>query len=242
MLSYHFGKDYVTLGGVRIQESTTRRFGLLRGDVYKGITWGKVANSSGGLVFYPIWDWLLNDVWYYIFSKRLKYCELYNYYFTKKPLMRCRVSSFIHENSIQGLKEIREICPEFYKAAYRRVENVNTTVQAYESLWKYAAELPKYFESWTDYVFYLSDHIVEQEKNRERIKKGFLSACNLLFKRVNHEKKYTDEIEKKLGITCVQSIISEDFELSKMINEEFRITIYIRDNYERNKAIDSEKV
>ena len=238
MQSYHFGQDYVAIGGVRIQESTTRRCGLTRGKCYKDITWGKTANTKGGLVLYPIWDWLLNDVWYYIFSNKIKYCSLYNYYITMKPLMKCRVSSFIHENSIQGLKEIREVSPEFYKAAYRRVENVNTTVQAYESLWKYASELPKYFESWTEYVNYLADHIIEQEKNRTKIKKGFVSACNSFYKRVNNEKKFMLEIESRLGKTCVQSIISEDFELSKMVNECFRLNMFIRDNYESNRTVD----
>lgn len=55
MLKYHFGEDYVNLGGVRIEESPARRLGLTKGECYDGVTWGKRSGKES-LVFYPIWD------------------------------------------------------------------------------------------------------------------------------------------------------------------------------------------
>lgn len=41
-----FGKDYLTLGGVRIEESPARLSGLTRGECLPGITWGEVWYST----------------------------------------------------------------------------------------------------------------------------------------------------------------------------------------------------
>jgi len=237
---YHFGADHIRLGGVRTQESPIRRLGLTKGECYKDITWGKKVPC--GLVLYPIWDWLLNDVWYYIFSNRIPYCKLYNYYFTMKPLQKCRVSSFIHENSIQGLKEIKQVAPKFYEAALRRVKNVNTTVQSYESLWQYAQNLPPYFQSWTEYVEYLADNLVADPEKARVIKQGFNSSVKNWAKKFGKFTEGIEYAERQLGLCCVQSIISEDFELTKMQNESYRISIYYNKNHGRIKKANQETV
>lgn len=233
MLTYHFGKGYVTLGGVRAQESPMRRLGLTCSACYKDVTWSKGYGEQGcnGLVLYPIWDWLINDIWYYIFSNHLKYCKLYNYYFTKKNLQKCRVSSFIHENSIQGLKEIKEISPEFYEAAVRRVENVNTTVQTYGMLWDYVGKLPAYFSSWTEYVNYLADNLIDKPENVKKIKNGYASALRMMSKKFGWWKPGIAAAEERLGRYCVQSILAEDFELTKLAQETYRVMIYYNEHY-----------
>lgn len=235
MLRYHFGKGYVALGGVRIQESLSRRAGLTLSKCYKDVTWGKVA-PKGSLVLYPIYDWGLNDVWYYIFSNRFSYCKLYNYLFTKKPLYKCRVSSFIHENAIQGLEEIKEIAPEFYDAALSRVANVNTTVQTYSKLSAYVENLPVYFRDWDEYVCYLADNLIADKKNAERMKKGYAAAAKLWRGRFGKYLPGLDYVNTALGRSAAHSIIVEDFEMSKMRNEVGRIVIYFnkhRDDIER---------
>lgn len=241
MLRYHFGDDYIAIGGVRIEESPTRRLGLTQSCCYKDITWGK-ACAKGALVLYPIWDWGCNDVWYYIFSNNIKYCKLYNYYFTKKSLVKSRVSSFIHENAIQALKEIKEIAPQFYLACLRRVENVNTTVQTYEMLLDYVSGLPKYFSCWKDYVYYLAENIIEKKENREKIIHGY-DACMRRWKRKfgNHEEG-VKLAESHIGLYAARSIVSEDFELSKLSNSEMSLVCYLKQNYgkikEANKGND----
>lgn len=234
MLRYHFGDDYVTIGGVRIEESPKRRLGLTKSKCYKDVTWGKVS-PKGALVLYPIWDWGCNDVWYYIFSNNIKYCKLYNYYFTKKSLVKSRVSSFIHENAIQSLKEIKEIAPSFYLACLRRVENVNTTVQIYDMFLDYVKELPKYFSTWSEYVYYLADNIIEKKDNREKIIKGY-EAC---IKRWKGKFGKFDEglkmAENHIGLHTARSIVSEDFELSKLANSEMSLVVFLKNNYGKVK-------
>lgn len=226
-----FGDDYIALGGLHIDESPNRRLGLTQGDCHKGITWGK--NNGKAIVFYPIWDWTYNDVWYYIFSNRLPYCKLYNYYFTRRPLRDCRVSSFIHENSIQSLKDLREISPEAYKRILQRVENVNTTVQIYSYLTKYVSKLPPYFADWKEYVLYLNENLTADPKNRANIEKGFLYSWNRWHKQFNNLPEFKDEIENTLGVAAARSVVAEDFALTKMINAEQGLAVLYFNNYER---------
>lgn len=229
MMRYHFGNDYVGLGGVRIQESNTRRLGLTTSKCYKDVTWGK--NPSGNaLVFYPIWDWGLNDVWYYIFSNRFSYCKLYNYYFTKKPLYKCRVSSFIHENAIQCLAEIKEISPGFYAKALNRVQNINTTVHTYSDMSRYVGELPPYFSSWDEYVVYLADHIIDDPSNSERVKKTYFSTLRRWERKVGKWKDGMDHIREIIGLYACQSIVAEDFEMSKLANRGLDLQIYLNEH------------
>lgn len=241
MMRYHFGDDYVGLGGVRIQESNTRRLGLTTSKCYKDVTWGK--NPSGNaLVFYPIWDWGLNDVWYYIFSNRFSYCKLYNYYFTKKPLYKCRVSSFIHENAIQCLAEIKEISPGFYAKALNRVQNINTTVHTYSDMIRYVGELPPYFSSWDEYVVYLADHIIDDPSNSERVKKTYFSTLRIWERKVGKWKDGMDHIREIIGLYACQSIVAEDFEMSKLANRGLDLQIYLNEHRNEIERANSEGV
>lgn len=167
-----FGKDYLTLGGVRIEESPARLSGLTRGECLPGITWGGGGGyykdgTPRSLVLYPIWDWKVYDVWYYIFSNKLPYCKLYNYQFTQKPLRACRVSSLIHEQAIHDLGFIKEVDPWFYDKLVRRVANVNTSVHVFNEVATYCYNLPPYFKDWDEYVDYLADNLCEDKKNAD---------------------------------------------------------------------------
>lgn len=241
MLRYHFGDDYIAIGGVRIEESPARRLGLTQQKCYKDITWGKTC-AKGALVLYPIWDWGCNDVWYYILSNNIKYCKLYNYYFTKRSLRDSRVSSFIHENSIQMLKEIKEVSPQFYLACLRRVENVNTTVQTYDMLLEYIKELPKYFSSWSEYIYYLAENIIEKEENKKKIIKGYEVCKKRWFRKFGTHQEGIELADSHIGLHTARAIVSEDFELSKLNNAEMKLVVYLKSNYgkikEANKGND----
>lgn len=227
MLKYHFGEDYVCLGGVRIEESPMRRLGLTKAECYKGVTWGK-ASGKHSLVLYPIWDWSCNDVWYYIFSNKLNYCKLYNYLFTKKGLTKCRVSSFIHENAIQALSEIKEIAPKFYAAALKRVANVNTTVQTLDMLKQYITSVPPYFEDWDDYVNYLADHLIAEKKNRDKIKKGYKYYTSHWREKFGKYEEGIKKINESIGYSTAVAILSEDFEMTKVENACYSLAVYYK--------------
>ena len=193
-------------------------------------------------MFYPIWDWGLNDVWYYIFSNRFSYCKLYNYYFTKKPLYKCRVSSFIHENAIQCLAEIKEISPGFYAKALNRVQNINTTVHTYSDMSRYVGELPPYFSSWDEYVVYLADHIIDDPSNSERVKKTYFSTLRRWERKVGKWKDGMDHIREIIGLYACQSIVAEDFEMSKLANRGLDLQIYLNEHRNEIERANSEGV
>lgn len=217
-----FGDEYVCIGGLHIDESPVRRLGLLRHRCYKEITWGKNSGSQygkgKGLVFYPIYDWNVYDVWYYIFSNRLPFCQLYNYYFTKKSLQASRVSSFIHENSIQSLREIKEIAPGFYDAALRRIENVNTTVQSYNMLRGYVGKLPPYFASWEEYVIYCAENMIEQKKNCDKMIKSYQTSREKWVGRFEGDKELMEKAERIIGCSTINCILAEDYGMTKLQN------------------------
>lgn len=237
-----FGDDYVCFGGVRIEESPMRRLGLTGSVCYKDITWGafKKHGDKTAYLFYPIWDWSANDVWYYIISNHHKYCQLYNYYFTQRSLVKSRVSSYIHENSIQDLKYMKEIAPEFYERAIRRVENVNTTVQTYNHLCQYVTSLPPYFASWPEYVDYLSKTIVTGSKNGERIVKAYTYQCKRLTELCDEYNMadYKPNVIERLGICAACCCITEDFECSQLANIAYTVrTNIVQEYHARNRKI-----
>lgn len=240
-ISQIVGEDGISFGGVRIDESPSRRLGLTIGNVYKDITWGKWTRQ-GLLTFYPIFDWRTYDVWYYIIKNNLPYCKLYNYYFTKKPLMKARVSSFIHENSIQNIEEIKEIAPQFYEALMRRVENVNTTVQTYRSLRAYVAGLPPYFADWPEYIKYLCDHIIDDPKNAKKMWNDYQTTRNRLVGRAGNWAEGREAVDIQVGIAAAHCLLAEDTAMSKLRNVEFSLNIYLQKNESTIKKYNREGV
>lgn len=227
-----FGKDYLNIGGLRIEESPARLSALTHNEVLPGITWCKFGGtykdgSYKKLVLYPIWDWKTNDVWYYIFKNKIPYCKLYNYLFTKNPLQKCRVSSLIHEEAIQVLPLIKEISPGFYDRLVNRVVNVNSSVHTLNELSQYCQELPPYFNSWKEYVYYLADNITQ---NGEKIKRAYDGYINRLRKKVGTWNGINECI-KILSVACCKSIIAEDFELKKVESAQINVAEIITDQY-----------
>lgn len=207
--AYHFGKGYISLGGVRIEESLRRRAGLMNGEVLPGMTYGK--KGKDGDVIYPLFDWSYKDIWYYIFTNRLKYNKAYNYIFSKEPLSKARVSSLIHENSNQAIPYLQEIDPKAYNEMYSRIPNIGTTnhllLDAFDELKKH----PNCFSDWPDYLQYLIDNIIYQEGNR----KIFHNKLNYVQHKIE---KWSDKDKEEIYKGFARGIITEDFEQTKIYN------------------------
>lgn len=235
-----FGRSYITLGGVRIEESPARLSGLTRGEVIEGtgITWGGGGGyykdgTGRSMVLYPIWDWKVYDVWYYILSNHIPYCKLYNYQFTNRPLRNCRVSSLIHEQAIHDLGTIKEVFPTFYDALVRRVANVNTSAQSFNMLAYYvmADKPPVYFKDWEEYVDYLADNICESEVNAEKIKRGYRRSRYRMLERMGHWKEGIEYVEAAVGYTSAICVLAEDFEMKRIQSIERTIQAYYNEHY-----------
>jgi hypothetical protein len=141
------------------------------------------------------------------------------------------VSSFIHENSIQSLKEIKEIAPQFYQACLRRVENVNTTVQTLSMFNQYITELPRYFSCWDEYIHYITDHLIEKKENAESMKKNYDTTIKRWKKKFGNYQAGQELLYKVIGPGAAASVVAEDTEMSKLRNVEYQLVMYYNKNY-----------
>jgi len=83
MFSYYpahlFPKEpFAMLGGVRCEESPTRRAGLTGARTYKWVTWGKKLKAKNHYTFYPLYDWSYSDIWKAIHEHGWQYNEVYD--------------------------------------------------------------------------------------------------------------------------------------------------------------------
>lgn len=206
---HHLGGGYISLGGVRIEESPARRAGLTGKETLPGMTYGK--RCSHGVVIYPLYDWSYRDIWYYIFSNRLKYNKVYNYIFSNEPLRSARVSSLIHENSNQNIPYLQEIDPKAYNAMYMRIPNIGTTNHLLLDVFEEVRNYPNCFKDWPEYLQYLIDNIVAESKN----KVFFTNNLNTVVDKIAG---WSDSDRVDIYRAFARGIITEDFEQAKLNN------------------------
>lgn len=228
--AYHLGDDYISLGGVRIEESPARRAGLTGKETLLGMTYGKKCEN--GIVIYPLYDWSYKDIWYYIFSNRLKYNKAYNYIFSKEPLSKARVSSLIHENSNQAIPYLQEIDPKAYNAMYTRIPNIGTTNHLLLDAFEEIREYPNCFRDWPEYLYYLIDNIVYEDENKDIFRRNLQKVIEQVH---NWQEKGQIEIYRAFA----RGIITEDFEQTKIQNR--LLANKSKYKYGRVKTVDKAK-
>lgn len=218
----------ISLTGVRIDESPTRRQAFLYNPIYKDITWCNRQGSS--YAFCPLYDWNTKDIWKYIFDNKLKYNKLYNYYFTSKSLNTMRVAAFLNEQSIQTLSQIKEIYPAFFDALLKRVPGINTTNQSLAQLLDYVKEngLSKYFATWDEYVDYLCDKLMPNVKVREKMRKFYYSFKKSHLRELPEDSDLYKQIENEIGITFVGCLLYEDHDCKRLSKKHLGIFIKIQ--------------
>jgi predicted phosphoadenosine phosphosulfate sulfurtransferase len=172
------------VNGVRAEESPTRNIATKTAPCYERITWGKVRgkNLSGETkyMFYPIFDWSVNDVWKYIFDNKIKTNALYDKQFAYGlPLREMRVSSLIHETALKSLEYLQEFEPDTYERYVERLSGV----EEYSMIGQIKIDkLPYMFLNWTEYRDYLVENLFQDEISKTTIKKLFANAQKLIDK------------------------------------------------------------
>lgn len=209
--------DYVTIGGLHIDESTTRRTSLLK--KVNDVSSCPFTGDLGGGIYYPLFDWSVKDIWCYIFRNRLDYCKLYNYMFAFMPLEKCRVGSFWHEQSHTAIKLMKEISPYFYDKVANRLGGVSTTNQTYELLISFIKGLPPYFQTWQEYVEYLIENIMPMEF-REKMIKRYNQSRNRFLPLVESEDKKS-YVEERLGHAAAVCVVKMDHGMRHLANVDF---------------------
>jgi len=224
--------EYVTIGGLHIDESPTRRMSLLKkAETMCPFTQDKI----GGGVYYPLFDWRVYDIWYYIFSNKLDYCKQYNYMFSSTNLIQCRVGSFWNEQSHKGLNKMKSICPMWYDKVCKRVKGVNTTYHSYEFLTEFVNNLPPYFSSWKEYVFYLIDNITAEEFHA-KMKKKYLTVLGNSLSKCKGYKDLEDIVDATLGRSVAICAIKEDHNLNKISHTHYSLEKLIKSKLDERKG------
>lgn len=211
--------EYVTIGGLHIDESTTRRTSLLKKVI--NVESCPFTPALGGGIYYPLFDWNVKDIWCYIFKNKVEYCKLYNYMFAYMPLEKCRVGSFWHEQSHVAIKLMKEISPAFYDNVSVRLGGISTTVQTYDLLLSFVKGLPVYFNSWVEYVEYLIDNLISVEF-ADKMKKTYHQSRKRFLGQIS-DKKAIEYVEQKIGHAAVVCVIKADHNMRHLSNVNFVI-------------------
>jgi predicted phosphoadenosine phosphosulfate sulfurtransferase len=209
------GQKSCYLSGVRAEESPKRLMSLTDVVTYKWITWGKLLSKKHQhYTFYPIYDWSYTDVWKCIFENKWNYNRVYDEFYKQRvPLNSMRISNVHHETAIQSLLLIQEIEPQTWNKISARIEGANTVKHLKENSFVCPKDLPPAFTSWKEYSEYLIENIIQEDQYRVKLRKRMLKNADIYT---------TGLIEKNYFRTIINTILSSDWDFTKLANFEIR--------------------
>ncbi len=163
------GKTAVIIG-LRMQESLSRRAVITskrRTSNYKGVKYSTIV-SEDVVNFYPIYDWLSDDVWVANTKFEWDYNRLYDlYYMAGLNFREMRTASPFHSSGQTNLKLYKVICPNTWAKMVGRVNGVNftgiyggTTAMGWRSIKK-----PEHF-TWKEYAQFLIKTLPEDVRDK----------------------------------------------------------------------------
>lgn len=199
------------LGGVRAEESPSRRAGLTTGQTYKHITYGKVINEKHGqYIFYPLYDWGWKDIWKSIHDNGWDYCTIYNeFYRYGIPPMKMRVSNLHHETAVDQLFYLHEMEGDTWNALTARLKGVNQAKHMRKADMFTVKELPWMFNSWREYRDYLVENLIQSEERRSKFRKKYADM----------DKKFEGmDREEEMLHAHILSILANDWHFTKVNN------------------------
>lgn len=208
-----YGKTAVLIG-IRAQESLTRR-GIItsqhRKNMYDDLRYSKVVDANT-INFYPIYDWITEDIWICNYKFNYDYNKIYDlYYQAGLTIDQMRVASPFHHSGQENLKLYRVIDPNNWGKMVGRVNGCNfggiyggTTAMGWRSINK-----PNHF-TWKEYAEFLINTLPESTKKKlnsslSRLKKSWKEKGYGRNPRViNQIEKHGVEIEKtgKISNLC----------------------------------------
>lgn len=209
--SVNEGKTAVVIG-LRAQESLTRRAIFTsqhRKHMHKGLRYTKNIDERT-VNFYPIFDWLTEDIWVCNAKLGFDYNKIYDlYYQAGLTIDQMRVASPFHLSGQETLKLYRVIDPNNWGKMVGRVNGVNfgglyggTTAMGWRTITK-----PDHF-TWKQYAYFLMDTLPESTKKKfmyhlERFQKiwsekgyGRNPRVIQMMKNEGIEIEHTDQISK----------------------------------------------
>lgn len=167
--SEKYGKAAVLIG-LRAQESLTRRAIFTsqhRRHMHKGLNYSKKVDHNT-INFYPIYDWLTEDIWVCNAKFGFDYNKIYDlYYQAGLSIDQMRVASPFHLSGQENLKLYRVIDPNNWGRMVGRVNGCNfggiyggTSAMAWRKITK-----PTHF-TWKQYAEFLIATLPEDTKKK----------------------------------------------------------------------------
>ena len=208
--AYHYPNErFCYLAGVRAEESPRRYLAMTEALTYKDITWGKRLDEKiGHYTFYPIYDWSYTDVWKAIHDNNWLYTKVYDYqYMHGVPIRNMRVSNLHHETAINVLFYLQEVEQETWVKLTRRMTGINTAGKLKDDY--FIKDLPFMFRDWLEYRDYLTEHLIQDEKFKERLKKKW-GEMDVRYDGMKHI--------KDLHKAQINTILANDVDLAKLKN------------------------
>lgn len=164
-----YGKTAVLIG-IRAQESLTRRAiftSKRRTQTFKNLNYSKVV-SKNMINFYPIYDWITEDIWFCNYKFNFDYNKIYDlYYQAGLTIDQMRVASPFHLSGQDNLKLYRIIDPNNWGKMVGRVNGCNfgniyggTTAMGWKNIIK-----PDHF-TWKEYADFLISTLPENSKKK----------------------------------------------------------------------------
>lgn len=145
------------LVGLRAVESPNRWRTMVKNPGYKGIYWSTKRDGENNISFYPIYDWLVSDIWKYIGDNNIKYHKYYDFQFLKgvhPHLMR--VSSLTHEKSFKSIQDLPEFEFDTYEKLLKRIKGISFAQETAKNKKMFKVqELPKNYKTWKEYRDFL---------------------------------------------------------------------------------------
>ena len=238
------GKDGKScmVGGVRAEESVIRMAYLSKGNVYKGVTWGKNTSKNTGkgrYVFYPIYDWSYTDVWKYIYENQIEYADYYNLMFMKKvAIPDMRVSCVFHENSVKALEYLSEYEPDNWNKISVRIVGANTYKTLKGESYTRPKKLPYMFNTWRDYFLHLLVTIIEGEELKEKYVGMGMTLENYIRRKAlmftTEQNRIEEDVEYGWQIG-VSTLLKNDYCGTLMSNFKVKILPWLANRYENSK-------
>ena len=173
-------KRTAILVGIRAQESLNRFNAVTRATTFS--RFGTVSYSQyldyNVFKFYPMYDWLFEDIWIANERFHFDYNHLYDLYFQAGiPFKSMRVANPFHQCGVSSLKLYRALEPVTWGKLVGRVNGANfaslyggTSAMGYRSI-----SLP-HGHSWRSYVSFLLDTL--PKNTRDIYVKKFKSSIN----------------------------------------------------------------
>ncbi len=151
--------------GLRAVESPNRWRTMVANPGYKEAKWS-TKRKNGNVSFYPIYDWLVADIWRYIGDNNLNYHRYYDFAFLKgvhPHLMR--VSSLTHEKSFKSIQDLPEFEFDTYNKLLERIKGISFAQETAKNKQMFKVQkLPKNFAKWIDYRDFLLLTYPDSEK------------------------------------------------------------------------------